>query len=133
MITYVKVGFNINKRRLVNWKIIKSVKKLKENSHFIKEAKKIIYPKYTVKNGLDGLAHIEHVTHIGMKIADRECDEADTDLLGITLGCMLFEIKTDIATLIKITKKNLPKHLTNQQKRCKVYKHYTFLLCEKEK
>lgn len=73
-----------------NKKVIKCVKKLNENSRFVKEAKKIIYPQYVVKNGIDGLAHIEHVTHIGMKIAEREC--SDTDLLGITLGCLLHDI-----------------------------------------
>ena len=75
-----------------NKKLIKSVRKLKENSRFVKEAKKIIYPQYVVKNGIDGLAHIEHVTHIGMKIAERECSDTDTDLLGITLGCLLHDI-----------------------------------------
>ena len=75
-----------------NKKLIKSVRKLKENSRFVKEAKKIIYPQYVVKNGIDGLAHIEHVTHIGMEIAERECGDTDTDLLGITLGCLLHDI-----------------------------------------
>lgn len=75
-----------------NKKLIKSVRKLKENSRFVKEAKKIIYPQYVVKNGIDGLAHIEHVTHIGMEIAERECSDTDTDLLGITLGCLLHDI-----------------------------------------
>lgn len=75
-----------------NKKLIKSVRKLKENSHFVKEAKKIIYPQYVVKNGIDGLAHIDHVTHIGMEIAERECGNTDTDLLGITLGCLLHDI-----------------------------------------
>ena len=75
-----------------NKKLIRSVKKLKENSRFVKEAKKIIYPQYVVKNGIDGLAHIEHVTHIGMKIAERECSDTDTDLLGIALGCLLHDI-----------------------------------------
>ena len=76
-----------------NKKVIKSVRLLKENSRFVKEAKKIIYPHYVVKNGIDGLAHIEHVTHIGMEIAERECrDDSDTDLLGITLGCLLHDI-----------------------------------------
>lgn len=51
-----------------NKKLIKSVRKLKENSRFVKEAKKIIYPQYVVKNGIDGLAHIEHVTHIGIEV-----------------------------------------------------------------
>jgi putative nucleotidyltransferase with HDIG domain len=77
---------------LENKKLIKSVRKLKENSRFVKEAKKIIYPQYVVKNGIDGLAHIEHVTHIGMEIAERECGDTDTDLLGITLGCLLHDI-----------------------------------------
>lgn len=75
-----------------NKKLIKRVRKLKENSRFVKGAKKIIYPQYVVKNGIDGLAHIEHVTHIGMKIAERECDDTDTDLLGIALGCLLHDI-----------------------------------------
>lgn len=75
-----------------NKKLIKNVKKLKENSHFVKKAKKIIYPQYIVKNGIDGLAHIEHVTHIGMKIAEKECGDTDTDLLGIALGCLLHDI-----------------------------------------
>lgn len=75
-----------------NKKVIKSVRKLKENSRFVKEAKKIIYPQYVVKNGIDGLAHIEHVTHIGMEIAEKECGDTDTDLLGITLGCLLHDI-----------------------------------------
>lgn len=75
-----------------NKKIIRGVRTLKENSRFIKSAKGIIYPKYTVKNGIDGLAHIEHVTHIGIKIAENECDDADTDLLGISLGCLLHDI-----------------------------------------
>lgn len=75
-----------------NKKLIKSVRKLKENSRFVKEAKRIIYPQYVVKNGIDGLAHIDHVTHIGMKIAERECGNTDTDLLGITLGCLLHDI-----------------------------------------
>lgn len=75
-----------------NKKVIKSIRKLKENSRFVKEAKKIIYPQYVVKNGIDGLAHIEHVTHLGMEIAERECSDNDTDFLGITLGCLLHDI-----------------------------------------
>lgn len=68
-----------------NKKVIKSVRKLKGNSHFVKEAKSIIYPQYVVKNGMDGLAHIEHVTHIGMEIAERECSDTDTDLYRLSL------------------------------------------------
>lgn len=87
-----------------NKKLIKSVRKLKENSRFVKEAKKIIYPQYVVKNGIDGLAHIEHVTHIGMEIAERECGDTDTDLLGITLGCLLHDIGRGNEEIVKRVK-----------------------------
>lgn len=73
-------------------KTIRAVKQLKENSCFVKKAKKIIFPQYIVKNGIDGLAHIEHTTHIGTEIAARECEDTDTDILGIALGCLLHDI-----------------------------------------
>lgn len=73
-------------------RIIRAVKELRENSHFVKKSKDIIFPQYVVKNGIDGLAHIEHTTNIGMEIASRECDDTDSDMLGITLGCLLHDI-----------------------------------------
>ena len=68
---------------------IASLKVEEDKSPYVKSAKGVIYPKYKVKNGIDGLAHIEHTTHIGSKIAINECDN---EIHNIILGCLLHDI-----------------------------------------
>ena len=76
----------INKERD---EFIASLKVQEDKSSYVKSAKGVIYPKYKVKNGIDGLAHIEHTTHIGSKIAKNECDGK---IHNIVLGCLLHDI-----------------------------------------
>ena len=68
---------------------IASLKVQEDKSPYVKSAKGVIYPKYKVKNGIDGLAHIEHTTHIGSKIAKNECDD---EIHNIILGYLLHDI-----------------------------------------
>ena len=70
-------------------KFIDSIKVNKDNSECVSVAKGVIYPKYTVKNGIDGLAHINHTTHIGTEIALNECEE---EVYDVILGCLLHDI-----------------------------------------
>lgn len=76
----------INKERD---EFIASLKVQEDKSSYVKSAKGVIYPKYKVKNGIDGLAHIEHTTHIGSKIAK---NERDGEIHNIVLGCLLHDI-----------------------------------------
>lgn len=68
---------------------ITSLKVQEDKSSYVKSAKGVIYTKYKVKNGIDGLAHIEHTTHLGSKIAKNECDD---EIHNIILGCLLHDI-----------------------------------------
>lgn len=68
---------------------IASLKVKEDKSPHVKSAKGVIYPKYKVKNGIDGLAHIDHTTHIGSQIAIKECDD---EIHNIILGCLLHDI-----------------------------------------
>jgi len=68
---------------------IASLKVKEDKSQYVKSAKGVIYPKYMAKNGIDGLAHIEHTTHIGTKVGLNECDN---DIHNVILGCLLHDI-----------------------------------------
>lgn len=68
---------------------ISSVKYEGDKSTYVRSAKGVIYPKYKVKNGIDGLTHIEHTTHIGTKVGTEEAEE---DVHNIILGCLLHDI-----------------------------------------
>lgn len=70
-------------------KFIASIKVEEDKSPYVKSAKGIIYPNYKVKKGIDGLAHIDHATHIGTKIGINECDN---DTHNVILGCLLHDI-----------------------------------------
>lgn len=70
-------------------KFISSLKAEGDENTFVKSAKGIIYPKYNVKNGIDGLAHIEHTTHLGTKVGLEECNN---DIHNVILGCLLHDI-----------------------------------------
>lgn len=67
------------------------VRQESDTQRFVRTSKGVIYPQYKVKNGIDGIAHIEHTTQIGIKIGENECTE-DSELQSIILGCLLHDI-----------------------------------------
>lgn len=71
-------------------KFLASIRVEKEDHLTIKKSKGIIYPHYIVKNGIDGLTHIDHVTHLGIKIGEKTY--TDEELLHIALGCLLHDV-----------------------------------------
>ncbi len=71
-------------------KFLASIRVEKENHPTIKKSKGIIYPNYLVKNGIDGLTHIDHVTHLGIKIGEQTY--TDEEILHIALGCLLHDV-----------------------------------------
>lgn len=73
-------------------KFISSLRvKVDEAQRFVRSNRGIIYPKYKVKNGIDGIAHIEHTTQIGIKIGENETSNVG-ELKSIVLGCLLHDI-----------------------------------------
>ena len=60
-----------------------------KKSEFIHDSKLLIFPNYKQKNGIDGLAHINHVLSIGEELSKYYCTDFQYDII---LGCLLHDI-----------------------------------------